>query len=194
MNVRPFLPLLAAAALPVYAQEPAAPEPTPAPEAAAQAPAAEPAPAEAPLLDPLPAEPGTMEAEPLAPLPSAGLELPRLRAPSEPPTEAEVPVDTIEDRVKFRKARTKALADPKVIAARENAQNAATDAEQRAALKEYYTLLFARIRKIDPTIDKPLLNAEEEIARRLDPVTAREQDRKEKAEKKRSQQAASAAQ
>lgn len=55
-------------------------------------------------------------------------------------------------RVRFRQAQTRAVADPAVQAEWEIAKVAKTDYEKREAMKRYYKLLFARVRKLDGTV------------------------------------------
>ncbi len=185
MNLRPFLLLAAALAIPAFAQEP--------PPAAAPAPfATESAPAEdSSLLDPLPADPGMIDAPTLPPATDIGIQMPRLttRPPKEEDEEAkkkkeDLPAASIEDRVKFRRARTKALSDPRIIDAAQRAADATTDPEKRAALDEYYKLMFAKVRKLEPGVELMVVAAEEQVFRRLDPITAQEIDKRERAERK----------
>ena len=200
MKSRLLLPLVLAAAVPVFGQE-AAPAPAPSPSPAGEAaPAAETGDS---LLDPLPALPGPADAPMLPAESGPGFELPRLKTePTPAPGEAEDETGfkkseqikaTIEERVKFRKARTKALADAKVMEAASRVEAATTDPEKRAALEAYYGALFAKVRQLDPTLEPILVAAQEQVARRLDPVTAREQDIKERAEKKQAARAAAGA-
>jgi hypothetical protein len=50
----------------------------------------------------------------------------------------------------MREAKTKALEDPKILAAYAAAQAATTDPTHRAGLKTYYNLLYARMAQLDP--------------------------------------------
>lgn len=63
-------------------------------------------------------------------------------------------IDNIADRIKFREAKTKALKDEKVIDLNAQVEAAKTDPEKRALLREYYTVLYAKILKIDGSIKK----------------------------------------
>ena len=56
------------------------------------------------------------------------------------------------EKIRYREAKTKALADPAVIAAWDLSNVAKVDVDKRNHLKAYYKLLFARIVKIDPTL------------------------------------------
>jgi hypothetical protein len=49
---------------------------------------------------------------------------------------------------------TKVRQEPKIVAEWDRAETAKTDYEQREALKSYYKLLYDRIVKIDPTLEK----------------------------------------
>lgn len=55
-------------------------------------------------------------------------------------------------RVRYQEVRTQAEKDPAVLAMREKAAKARTFEDERAALREYYRLLFARMRKIDKSL------------------------------------------
>jgi hypothetical protein len=196
MKLRLFLSLATALALPALAQDSAPAEKTasPAPEPAA--------PAETSLLDPLPSDPSPIDAATLPPAPEMGISPPTLKAKPPKSDDAaleeerardELQIGTIEDRIKFRRARTKALGDAKIIAAADRAAQATTDPEKRAALAEYYGMLFAQVRKTEPGLEATIAAAEEQISRRLDPVTAQEKDKKAQFERKQAKKAAAAA-
>lgn len=55
-------------------------------------------------------------------------------------------------KVRYQEVRTEAEKDPAVRAMREKASKARTFEDERAALREYYRLLFARMRKIDKSL------------------------------------------
>ncbi len=57
-------------------------------------------------------------------------------------------------RIHYREAYTRAQREPKVMAEWERAAKAKTDLQKREALKTYYTLLHARIVKVDPSVKK----------------------------------------
>lgn len=60
--------------------------------------------------------------------------------------------DPLELRVAYRRAKTVALArDPGLAELLRTAANADTDVRKRSALREYYTRLFAGVRKVDPS-------------------------------------------
>lgn len=78
-----------------------------------------------------------------------------------PPANVEQPGKELRKQIALRKARTKALKDPKLQEALHRAEIARTDLEKREALKEYYTGLFANMRKIDKTLEKTIDSLEE---------------------------------
>ncbi len=78
-----------------------------------------------------------------------------------PPANVEQPGKALRKQIALRKARTKALKDPKLQEALHRAEIARTDLEKREALKEYYTGLFANMRKIDKTLEKTIDSLEE---------------------------------
>ena len=63
-------------------------------------------------------------------------------------------IESIADNIKYREAKTKALRDEKVAQAQADVDAAKTEPEKLAALKRYYTLLAAKILKIDGSIKK----------------------------------------
>ena len=69
-------------------------------------------------------------------------------------SKTEVAEQDLMERIHYREAKTKALADPKIIAAWDRANLSRTDISKRTALLEYYKLLFDRIVKIDSTLAK----------------------------------------
>lgn len=77
------------------------------------------------------------------------------------------------ERIKFREAKTKALRDDKVQAEAALAQVAKTDEEKRAALKRYYTLLYAKILKIDGSLKKIVSERQAESLKLLDQKNVR---------------------
>jgi len=62
--------------------------------------------------------------------------------------------DALRDRIKLRVAKTKAQSTPELQALWDSQFQARTDYEQRGILTRYYTLLAARIAKMDPTIKR----------------------------------------
>ena len=78
----------------------------------------------------------------------------RPAAPIVKKNKTEENTDNIADRIKFREAKTKAIKDEKVIDLEAQAEAAKTDPEKRAILRQYYTVLYAKILKIDGSIKK----------------------------------------
>jgi hypothetical protein len=72
------------------------------------------------------------------------------------------------ERIRFREAKTKALRDAQVQAQWERSVKAKTDYEKRAALTNYYKLLYARIAKLDNTIQKLIEERQRFSLRRLE--------------------------
>jgi len=75
-------------------------------------------------------------------------------APSVKKNKTEATEDDTADRIKFREAKTKALRDEKVQQLSALVDAAKSDPDKRAALRQYYTVLYARILKIDGSIKK----------------------------------------
>src|SRR4030095_2199460 len=57
-------------------------------------------------------------------------------------------------RVRLRELTTRVRQEPNVAAEWDRAQTARTDFDKRDALKNYYKLLYDRIVKLDPTLQK----------------------------------------
>ena len=62
--------------------------------------------------------------------------------------------DELQQRVRFREVKTRALKDPAVQSEWDRAQTVRTDYEKREALKSYYTRLYTRMAKIDRSLKK----------------------------------------
>ena len=69
--------------------------------------------------------------------------------------------------VRLRKARTQALSEPEIQAARENALQQRFFPEQQQAWKEYYDLLFDRIAELEPDLDEAISERKNAELRRL---------------------------
>lgn len=143
------------------------------------APAA-PASTASPTLDLMPAQP-----EPLLPPPSsteptlipeapASRQKPRGNALEQPKKEqvksnaTEAAQNALNERIRYRTAKTRALREPAVQAEWERSQTAHTDFEKREALKRYYKLLFARMAKLDGSLKKEIALRERTSLRRLE--------------------------
>jgi type IV secretory pathway VirB10-like protein len=83
------------------------------------------------------------------------------------PSKTQVAEDEVKQRVQYRLAKNKAVRDPAVQAAWESAEKARTDLEKREAMTRYYTLLNARIRKIDGSLSKLTVERFGNATRRL---------------------------
>lgn len=123
-----------------------------APEAAAPAPAAP----ESQSLELMPSDSSLLSAPPLrlipdSPVQRASKKSAQQAAPDQK-TKTEIAAEEMADRIRYRRARTKALNDPAVQGELARAQAARTDYEKREALKSYYKLLYARMAKIDPSL------------------------------------------
>jgi hypothetical protein len=141
MKIAPFLVTLTLALAPaVFAQQPSATNPARLQLAPAAAPAAAPAPAAEPEVTLIPEQVVPKE-KPVAPKPDTK-------------SKTEQSAEDAAERIHFREARIKAERDPKVQAEWDRANKAKTDLEKREALKSYYTLLYARILKIDSSVKK----------------------------------------
>ena len=68
------------------------------------------------------------------------------------PDKTAIAEDALLKRIKIREAKTKALRDPAIQAEWEKSLVAKTDYEKREILKNYYTMLCARMVKIDGSI------------------------------------------
>lgn len=77
------------------------------------------------------------------------------------------------ERIKFREAKTRALRDEKIEAVAARAAAAKTDGEKRAALKQYYTLFYEKILKIDGSLKKIVAGRGEQSLKQLDEKNVR---------------------
>lgn len=90
------------------------------------------------------------------------------RATPSKPSKTQIAEDEVKQRIQYRLAKNKAVRDPAVQAAWEAADKAGTDLEKREAMKRYYTLLNARIRKIDGSLSKVAIERQSSSTRRLE--------------------------
>jgi hypothetical protein len=128
-----------------------------------------------PARDPsgaIPTVPGAASDTPLMPdqTPSLVKPEPVKPATTEKTSKTELFEQDLMERIRYREARTKALADKDVLAAWERSLVARTDVRRRAELQAYYKLLFARILKIDNTIAKTVVLKAAEAEHRLTQV------------------------
>jgi hypothetical protein len=83
------------------------------------------------------------------------------------PSKTQLAEDEVKQRIQYRIAKNKAVRDPAVQAAWDEAQQAKTDLAKREAMTRYYTLLNARIRKIDSSLSKLTVERFTTATRRL---------------------------
>lgn len=76
--------------------------------------------------------------------------------------------DELNARIKMRELKTKVDRDPKVVAELERANTAPTDYEKREAMRSYYTMLYDKIAKLDPSLKKRADEARVRMTHRLD--------------------------
>jgi hypothetical protein len=69
------------------------------------------------------------------------------------PNQTVVEEDKLHERIKYRKAMTRALRDPGLNAIKEQALNSKTDFEYRKHFIDYYNGLFNLVEKIDKTLN-----------------------------------------
>ena len=69
-------------------------------------------------------------------------------------TKTEVFEQDLLDRIRFRQVKTVAMADPALVAQWDRSIVAHTDQQKRAALKDYYKQLYARMAKLDGSLKK----------------------------------------
>jgi len=147
------------------------------PNATPSQPAATPTPTPTAVLDPLSTEPLQLipDTPTTVPKPSGrstgSSELQPADSPSSmadakeklKKSKAVADADDLKERIRFREVKTRALQDGKVAQQWELAQTATTTREKTAALKRYYTLLYARMFALDkslkPRIEKSKLEA-----------------------------------
>jgi hypothetical protein len=149
-------------ALPLAGQEKAPAPSMPANPSTPAAAAAGPASAHPdPSLDLVPAAPGQIMPPPASAEPSLIPDSPAAiyrerdklaKAAVTAKTQTEIAVDALLAKVRFREARTRALADPAFAEELHRARTAKTEFAKREAYKRYYTAVYDRIAKIDPRV------------------------------------------
>ncbi|HEY5768327.1 MAG TPA: hypothetical protein VIS71_00660 [Terrimicrobium sp.] len=153
----------------------ALPSPSPAPEAAVS-PEPLPAPASPPAesLDVIPMEGGApLETAPV--MPDDGSIQTDALIPDERPIGPPAVPSSFESAqekarqlsIRYREVRVQAEKDPKVVSLFEQAERARTLEDQRAALREYYRLLFKKIIAIDKSLTEKCKTMEIAYIRRL---------------------------
>lgn len=165
-----------AATAPAPEAAPATPAPAAPPAASVPSAPSEPVPAREPQVpNPAPATPDASAdpsgADPFGLIPDlpaggkrpAGGEIGK-RLKSSPTEEA---TNELQNRLRFRTAKTRAVQDPAIQAEWDRAQSAASDREKREVLRSYYSKLYARMLKIDPKLKVQLADAERAVTSRL---------------------------
>jgi hypothetical protein len=103
------------------------------------------------------------------------------RGPLANPAKPAEPAMNVEDNIKYRQAKTKALRDEKIQEVLASVDTVKTDPEKRAQLKQYYTLLAAKILKIDGSIKKLVATRLQESLNQLDQHKVRPEEYPEQA-------------
>lgn len=122
------------------------------------------------LLAPAFAQDPAQEEVPLIPAEIPQNEKPRGTAldTREKKSKTDQSTEELMERIRIREARTKAERDPQVQAEWANATAAKKDYYKREALKAYYTALYGRMVKIDPSLKKTLELHKAAALRRLE--------------------------
>ena len=92
--------------------------------------------------------------------------------------------DELGARLRLREIKTKALEDAKIQSEWDRAHAAKTDLAKREAMKSYYTLLYAKMEKLDGSLHKRIAELKTEAIKRLtqhnidptDPIDATDRD------------------
>ena len=170
--MKTFIALLCAtvmvSSLSAEEQKPAAPAATPAPAPAAPA---------ASILDPLSTQPLPLIPEPPVTVPKpSGQFAPEPGNPQTSFSDAKAQLkkskeaadaDDLKARIRFREVRTLALHDRKVQEQWDLAESAETGRLKQTALKQYYSLLFARMLALDSSLKPRIEKAQKETMARL---------------------------
>lgn len=157
MNATKFCLSLTAAVLTStsLAEDPTAPRLRPTP----------PAPVEEPKVAPLP--PDTLGLIPEAPEPVKKPKGEALKEPTEKVDRTTAAENELGSRVRLRELTTRVRQEPKIVAEWERANAAKTDYEKREALKSYYKQLYDRIVKLDPSLEKRVMEIRAKSLHRL---------------------------
>ena len=123
-------------------------------------------------LDLIPAAPGQQinpDAElPLIPDIPESVRKPAREVTQRPNSKTAAADDALQERIRMRAAKTKALRDPAVQAEWEKAQAAPTDYEKREGLKSYYRALYSRMLRIDGSLKAPIEESKKRALARLE--------------------------
>ena len=134
------------------------------------------------------AEEATEPGSPAAPLAPQTLQTPDLMLAPIPPSPAATPVpeapeptaitppvalgkgtaEQLRQAIRIRELRTLAEEDPAVLAQKATAQGAKTEAGRCVAMRNYYTLLYTQMEKLDPTLQPVLETQLHNILRRYE--------------------------
>lgn len=111
---------------------------------------------------------------PSATIPDAAFTDPNAIVPDEAPAPPSMPqaVESAQEKareltIRYRDVRVQADKDPKVLRMYERSTEAKTDEDKRAALREYYRLLFAKMISIDKNLEERCRTMEQAYLRRL---------------------------
>jgi hypothetical protein len=83
------------------------------------------------------------------------------------PNATEEAAVALRDRIRFRSLKTQALRDPAVRGALEASVKARSDREMREGLQRHYTLLYARMRALDGSLNELISQRETEALEKL---------------------------
>ena len=119
------------------------------------------APPAAPNSSPEAGTPATLQPQDLqlAPIPQKELPSPELAAPAPNPRPAPLKKGTAEqlrEAIKIRELKTVVEQDPEVLSQKAAAECAKTEEGRRVLMRNYYTLLYTKIEKLDPSLQPAL--------------------------------------
>ncbi len=77
-------------------------------------------------------------------------------------------VDLMKQQIRMRQLKTILSRNPVIVEAQERAATARTDPEKRVALRNYYTLLFARMEKMEGSLAAPIAERRKRVFNLLD--------------------------
>lgn len=80
------------------------------------------------------------------------------------PNPTEEAAVALKERIRYRVLKARVISEPEVVAALEAAKKAPSDREMRAAFTRHYELLFARMRELDPSLEKLIAEREAEAS------------------------------
>lgn len=141
-----------------------APEPTPPPTSAPTAPGDD--------IIPLPSDGGApLDTQPIVPDSDNAFVDPNAIMPDMPPAMPAAVDNQAEklrlETIRYSQVRTQVEKDPNVQSLKKQADQAKTDEDKRAAMREYYRLLFKKMVAIDKSLELKCKNMEDAYLRRL---------------------------